>query len=140
MDQLKPKGPSSRSGWDLTCTDDRLGSYVEKNVGHHLASACDQDWSDEQLYDEIEAAGWLDDYTGQQDAVPVSTAAFLGAEKCTALARKAERRQRWWTATLRHQALALASDQTGDKATYRLSLEASLAAIEQVRTDWTVLT
>ena len=126
---------SSRSGWDLTCTDDRLGSYVVKNVRHHIAAACNQAWSDKDIMEEIEALGWLDDYTGQQDAIPVSTAAFLGAARCTELAQKEERCQRWWCATLRHHALALASDQTGDKKTYRVSLEASLAAIRQVRTD-----
>eukprot|EP01047_Picozoa_sp_COSAG01_P027198 COSAG01_NODE_1786_length_9231_cov_19.575276_9_plen_320_part_00 len=105
---LLPKG---RSGWDSQSQRDcRLTSYIVKHCEHHVKEAWSldaRDWDEDQ-----EAVSWMDDYTQQQDAIPLAAAAVLGPERSTQLARRAEQQGSWWFASLRWSATALCAKES----------------------------
>jgi hypothetical protein len=126
---LLPKG---RSGWDSQSQRDcRLTSYIVKHCEHHVKEAWSldgRDWDKDQ-----EAVSWMDDYTQQQDAIPLAAAAVLGPERSTQLARRAEQQGSWWFASLRWSATALCAKESAGLTASNEHFKSCAAALEKVR-------
>ena len=118
-----------KHGWtDSLILDDRLCFYIVENLPHHIKEAWEPEWDQDEEMIEL-----LDDFPGQHDAVCLSAAEFLGAEKCTALAQKSEDRHEWWQASCRHSAIAVHCKHTSGHSSSRGHFVAAAAAINTMK-------
>eukprot|EP01043_Picozoa_sp_COSAG02_P024695 COSAG02_NODE_1359_length_13055_cov_31.608397_5_plen_963_part_00 len=115
-------------GWDREmATVDKLSKYVFTEMEHHVRCA----WATDEWDEDEQAITWLDDFTGQQDALPVACARFLGPERVQQLAERAQENGDWWAAGLRWSAAAKSLRGTSGTGSGREQLIACVAALEQ---------
>eukprot|EP01051_Picozoa_sp_SAG22_P004479 SAG22_NODE_242_length_14104_cov_13.581935_4_plen_781_part_00 len=101
-------------GWETRAGElNPVAQYVVAEVGHHIEMACNiadgGGGSGEGQVADGHVVRWLDDFPHQQDAIPLSTARVLGAERTSVLAQQAERAGEWWSAALRWSAAAVSA-------------------------------
>jgi hypothetical protein len=124
-----------RDGWSPTCwlADVGLspGGWVEPDVTEPelvLQGSTANPETDEQCI------AWLDDYTLSHDVVPREAAHFLGSEKVTVLAKRAEQAGDWWTASKRWAVAGIyLKVHKGDVAAAMPCLKAAVAALDNTR-------
>jgi hypothetical protein len=123
------QGRPGPSGWDAEVTEGRLSGYILRHSVHHVEHSWRTDWESDE-----DALTWLDDYDGvSQDAIPLASAAFLGTERVSQLARQAESEGEWWSAALRWSATATVNRGTDGVAAAQPLLKLCAAALERVQ-------
>ena len=105
-----------------------------ENLPHHIKEAWEPEWEQDEEMIEL-----LDDFPGQHDAVCLSAAKVLGAEKCTELAQKSEDRHEWWQASCRHAAIAVHCKHTSGHSSSRRHFVAAAAAIGMMEQPTTAI-
>ena len=104
VESFRTSRPAPR-GWKTRVSEiDPVAKYVSAEIGHHIEAGWDTDWAGDTA-----AVQWLDDFPGQQDAIPIAAARVLGAERTSVLAQQAEHAGLWWSAALRWSAAAVAA-------------------------------
>jgi hypothetical protein len=130
--QRRPKHEHSElSGWDNSVVDDRLSQYIVSYSVYHVKMAWEQVWALDES-----AISWLDDFTMQQDCIPLAAASALGPSKCAQLAERAEQEGHWWKAAKRWSASALSELKVrGNAAAVPLWKKAAAAMLQAQPSD-----